>query len=1646
MKNIYTLCLLLSFIIFEQSQANCIAPIITNLLKKGNIENRFNYQLLNKNDQQTLNDSRSKHSPKKQFTEPENIKVNTICLNRAPNTNAPITTAGSVSACPNDSFNIPITVTNFTNVGAITLRLDYDTNLLRFNKYSNVNASLVSALTINSFMDSLSIRKIVIVWYTYPTGINLANGSKLIDLNFSIKSGSPTLFFNNVVDGGGKCEYADALGNAYTDSPTSTYYINPVITNLGAGVPGTISGSTSVCRNQNNVTYNVPSVSNASSYIWTLPVGASGSSTSNSIIVNYGSSAISGNITVKGYNAGCGNGIASTLPITVNITPVAAGNISGSSSVCPGQNNVNYTVPAITNATSYVWTYSGTGATINGTTNSVSINFSTIVTPGNLTVKGNNLCGDGVISASYPITINPLPSVAGSISGTNTVCQGQNNVSFSVPAITNATSYIWSYSGIGATINGTSNNITINFAANATSGNLNVKGNNSCGDGSISINYPITINPLPNPSASITGTNSVCQGQNTVIYSIPSISNATSYIWTYSGTAATINGTSNNITINYATNATAGNLTVKGHNACGDGAISAIYSVNVNPLPNSAGIITGTATVCKGDNGISYTVPSINNTNSYVWNYSGTGATIVGSSNNIIINFSSNATSGNLTVKGNNSCGDGIISANYAITVNPLPSAAGSISGAEIICQGSSNVAYTVPAIANAISYVWNYSGSGATILGTSNNITINFSSNATSGNLTVKANNTCGDGSISANFPITINAYPEASGSISGISNVCQGQNNVSFSVPDITNASSYGWNYSGTGATISGTSKNVTINFSANATSGNLTVKGINACGDGLLSSNFSIIVNPLPSAAGSITGSTSVCQNENSVFYEVASIANATSYIWDYTGSSATINGSSNSIAINFADNATSGNLTIKGSNSCGVGTSFLLPITVNPLPEAAGSISGFTTVFQGQSSVNYTTPIINNATSYIWTLPGGASGTSSSNSLNVDYGTSAVSGVISIYGQNSCGNGLTSTLPITVLCTPPSTQASNFTILNFSNSSMKLGWTRGNGNAVLIIARQGNAVNTDPINGVNYTADSIFGNGSEIGTGNFVVFNGTATSVEISGLSPETTYYYAVYEYNTSSTCFTTPELTGSGSTSSVNSTFTAFVSNSWENTANWNHGIPSYETNAIIPANKLAIISSNNPACNNLTIAPQGKLTINNGNQLLINGTLTIQSNASGSGSLIHNNVLSGTIERYIPINASDEFHMISSPVSSQQINSGFIPENQSFFTWDESTSSWISYENTSFFSINGSNNLIPSKGYAVSYPATSTKNFSGVLNHGNYSANLSFTAGSFSGWNLIGNPYPSSINWDAANGWTRDLLEDAGGAQNAIWIWNPEIANYGAYISNSNTGTNGVTSNISMGQGFWVKATSAGTISMTNEVREHSLQSFLKTTTSSSSEVLRLKVTSSSNTFSDEIIIRFGNPDNLGGAEKIFSLNSKAPNLYSTKLNKNLSINLLTDIAENSFIPVGFKAGEDANYIISAIGVHAFGTIMLEDLKTGIQHNLKTNSNYLFSASTNDLQNRFVLHFSPCGINETTSKSPVIYYNNHNLNIYNPWDNNTIVNIYDANGRLIESFTANKGNGNYNFKSSKGVYIIKLINNKDIFVKKQIVY
>lgn len=122
---------------------------------------------------------------------------------------------------------------------------------------------------------------------------------------------------------------------------------------------------------------------------------------------------------------------------------------------------------------------------------------------------------------------------------------------------------------------------------------------------------------------------------------------------------------------------------------------------------------------------------------------------------------------------------------------------------------------------------------------------------------------------------------------------------------------------------------------------------------------------------------------------------------------------------------------------------------------------------------------------------------------------------------------------STYPVTG-CTTPTLQASSFGSSSIGNNSAVVSWNPGSGGNVIVIARQGSPVSSVPAAGIAYTANSSFGLGQQIGAGNYVVYNGTGTFVNVTSLSPASNYYFSVFEYNTTSgsPCYLTPGLSGS----------------------------------------------------------------------------------------------------------------------------------------------------------------------------------------------------------------------------------------------------------------------------------------------------------------------------------------------------------------------------------------------------------------------------------------------------------------------------------------------------------------------------------
>ncbi|HXU09427.1 MAG TPA: kelch repeat-containing protein, partial [Blastocatellia bacterium] len=273
------------------------------------------------------------------------------------------------------------------------------------------------------------------------------------------------------------------------------------------------------------------------------------------------------------------------------------------------------------------------------------------------------------------ISICALPGAANAIAGEGAVCQGQSGVSYSTPAIAAAASYSWAYSGTGATVNGTTNSITIDFSGTATSGNLTVKGINPCGDGALSSNFAISVSPNANAGA-VSGTSPMCVGAIAVYSSSGDAGGS----WSSANPAvATVNPATGSVTA-----ASAGTTDITYTVTAGCGAPkSSFKTLTVDPDAN-AGTVSGTSPLCVG----ATAVYSSNGDAGGSWSSTNPAVASVNSSTGFVTALTAGTTDITYTV----TAGCNAPKSSFkTLTVDPDANA-GTVSGTSPLCVGATAV------------------------------------------------------------------------------------------------------------------------------------------------------------------------------------------------------------------------------------------------------------------------------------------------------------------------------------------------------------------------------------------------------------------------------------------------------------------------------------------------------------------------------------------------------------------------------------------------------------------------------------------------------------------------------------------------------------------------------------------------------------------------------------------------------------------------------------------------------------------------------------------------------------------------------------------------------------------------------------------
>ena len=597
----------------------------------------------------------------------------------------------------------------------------------------------------------------------------------------------------------------------------------------------------------------------------------------------------------------------------------------------------------------------------------------------------------------------------------------------------------------------------------------------------------------------------------------------------------------------------------------------------------------------------------------------------------------------------------------------------------------------------------------------------------------------------------------------------------------------------------------------------------------------------------------------------------------------------------------------------------------------------------------------------------------------------------------------------------------------------------------------------------------------------GSGSILDFNANDNTVEYNGSASQTVVNpgasYGYHNLNFSGTG--TKTLPSSSLNISGDLSINADISTSG-NTLNMN-GTSSQTIDASIATsiNNLTIDNANgvtHDADELLTIS--GILLINSGkifevaagSALDVPGTLTnnagvsgfiLQSDASGTASLIQKtDNVPATMQRYIS-GSAEAWHFLSAPVTGQEISGTWLPSGSygngtgyDLYLWNEPTSCWIYKLNTTstvnWTTVHPGANFSVGRGYLYSVEDLNpTKSFTGNLVNGDIDIGLTIdgTDPVLEGFNLVGNPYPSSIDWMASSGWTFTNLVETGGGYD-MWIWNPTANNYGVYNSADadGIGTNSVGRYIAPMQGFFVLAASTGDLGVSNAVRVHDGAGDWFKNKSIQENDISLSVISDAGFGSDEIVLRFGYPANEHGALKLFSHVKTAPGLFMTSGGEDLSVGYFTSPEEKLQVSVNFTAGKEGDFTLSFdFDYESFDFVWLEDRKENFFADVKQVSEYSFSAKTTDRSDRFVLHFEIARIQENKELPANIWFNGHELILDLTLVNDpTDIRIVDMLGRTVLNKNLTGGATHHLSLNTRNQILIVNARTKKAFVNRKI--
>jgi len=450
---------------------------------------------------------------------------------------------------------------------------------------------------------------------------------------------------------------------------------------------------------------------------------------------------------------------------------------------------------------------------------------------------------------------------------------------------------------------------------------------------------------------------------------------------------------------------------------------------------------------------------------------------------------------------------------------------------------------------------------------------------------------------------------------------------------------------------------------------------------------------------------------------------------------------------------------------------------------------------------------------------------------------------------------------------------------------------------------------------------------------------------------------------------------------------------------------------------------------------------KGKLLLTAG-VLTTNSNLTIDIDNGGNIGYTSGDVgtVSGTVKVFRAINSATT-HYISCPLdnvtandlsnTAQVINP--TTTKTRLFKFDNATYTWVGISSLSTV-------MAPSNSYSMWFTATTSVNFTGTYTH---SASYNYTGPNVaSRFMFVSNPYPSTLDWDAASGWTKS------GVNNAIYFWNPTTNSYASYVNGA--GTNGGTQYIPAMNSFFVAyngtTPATATVGMTNSVRSSTYAKLWRT--AAPDETVRLTLKSSIAT--DETVVRF-NADATdgfdGGLDAYKMMNSSLlPSIYTTAGTDKYSINSISNVFARDTIPVMIKIPADGNYVLSINASDPAIEYILVDKKLGTETAVST-TDYPFTALKTDDIARFELQLrttTTTGVSQSSAASGLQILSSPNgFLVRSATASNSTIEIMDITGNLIKvlsNVSLQNGDNFFTPGLADGAYLIRVNMNNTTYV------